>query len=185
MKSLLSVLALILFLVVPAVAQDSTNVDSPPSKPKPDMGQRIYYGGNMGITVGSYTRIGVYPLIGYKITPKLSGGVKIAYEYIRDNRYSSTYQTSNYGGSIFARYRVIPQLYAHVEYAQLNYELYNALGESNREWVPFLLVGGGYSQPIGPRTWLNIEVLFDVLQNERSPYRAWDPVISVGIGVGF
>jgi len=183
MKSLLLFFACILFLFIPVIAQDSTNADSPP--PKPDIGQRIYYGGNLGITVGSYTRIGVYPLIGYKITPKLSGGVKIAYEYIRDNRYSSTYQTSNYGGSVFARYRFIPQLYAHLEYAQINYELYNALGESNREWVPFLLVGGGYSQPIGPRTWLNIEVLFDVLQNERSPYRAWDPIVSVGVGVGF
>jgi hypothetical protein len=139
----------------------------------------------MGLTVGSYTRIGVYPLVGYKITPKLSAGVKVAYEYIRDNRYPETYQTSNYGGSIFSRYRIIPPIYVHVEYAQINYELYNALGESAREWIPFLLVGGGYSQRLSPNTWLNLQVLFDVLQDERSPYRTWDPIFSVGIGVGF
>ena len=87
----------------------------------------------MSLTVGSYTRIGLYPMIGYKITPKLSGGLKIGYEYVSDNRYSSNYKTSNYGGSIFARYRVIPRLYAHVEYEQINYELYNFDGTSNRE----------------------------------------------------
>lgn len=185
MKSLLVILACFLLLGGPALAQDSTRVDTPSSKPKPDMGQRIYYGGNMGLTVGSYTRIGVYPLVAYKLTPKLSLGVKFAYEYIRDNRYSSTYQTSNYGASIFTRYRIIPPVYVHVEYAQLNYELYNALGESQREWIPFLLVGGGYSQRLSPNTWLNLQVLFDVLQNEKSPYSKWNPIFSVGVGVGF
>ena len=185
MKSLFVLLAGILFLAVQAVAQDSTRVESPPPESKPDIGQRIYYGGNIGLTVGTYTRIGIYPMVAYKVTPKLSLGLQLAYEYIRDNRYASTYQTSNYGASVFARYRVIPPLYAHVEYAQLNYELYNALGESQREWVPFLLVGGGYSKRISPRTWLNVQVLFDVLQDDRSPYGAWAPIFSVGVGVGF
>ena len=139
----------------------------------------------MGLTVGDYTRIGIYPLVGYKLKPKLSVGVKIAYEYIRDNRYSSTYETSNYGYSVFSRYRIIPALYAHVEYARLNYELYNSLGESHREWIPFLLVGGGYSKRMGANAWLNLQVLFDVLQDDRSPYNTWDPIFSVGIGVGF
>ena len=185
MKPLLIFIVSSVLLIGHIQAQDSTTVDKPAPKPKEDIGQRIYYGGSMGLTVGSYTRIGIYPLIAYKLKPKLSVGFKFAYEYIRDNRYSSTYETSNYGGSIFARYRIIPKIYAHVEYAQLNYELYNAAGESQREWVPFLLVGGGYSQPIGARTWLNVEVLFDVLQNEKSPYGAWDPIFSVGVGVGF
>ena len=185
MKLFLSTLIFVAFLSLPVLAQDSTRTENPPPKPKQEMGQRIYYGGNIGLTVGAYTRIGIYPLLGYKITPKLSAGVKIAYEYIRDNRYNSTYQTSNYGGSLFTRYRIIPPLYVHIEYAQLNYELYNALGESDREWIPFLLVGGGYSQRLSSNTWLNAQVLFDVLQDERSPYRNWDPIFSVGIGVGF
>jgi hypothetical protein len=185
MKSLLSMLALVLIFSLPGIAQDSTRTETSPPAPKQTKEQKIYYGGNMGLTVGTYTRIGVYPLIAYKITPKLSVGLKFAYEYIRDNRYDGTYQTSNYGASIFSRYRIIPPIYVHVEYAQLNYELYNAIGESNREWVPFLLVGGGYSQRLSPNTWLNIEVLFDVLQDERSPYTAWNPIFSVGVGVGF
>lgn len=146
---------------------------------------KIYYGGNIGLSFGSYTMIAIRPLVGYKVSPKLSVGLKISYEYISDNRYSTNYTTSNYGGSIFARYRFIPQLYAHVEYAYMNYELYNILGESQREWVPFLFVGAGYSQNLGGNTWLNIQILFDVLQSDKSPYNNWEPFYSVGVGVGF
>ena len=172
-------------MTLPILAQDSTRTETPPPKPKQEKGQKIYFGGNLGLTVGNYTRIGIYPLVGYKLTPKLSAGVKFAYEYIRDNRYSSSYETSNYGASIFARYRLIPALYVHVEFAEMNYELYNSLGESNREWIPFILVGGGYSKKLSQRTWLNAQVLFDVLQDERSPYSSWNPIFSIGIGVGF
>ena len=147
--------------------------------------KRVYFGGYMSLTVGSYTRIGVYPLLGYKFTPKLSGGLKIGYEYVQDKRYASTYTSSNYGGSIFARYRLIPRLYFHVEYEYFSYELYNFDGTSNREWVPFLYLGGGYSQPIGKNVWLNAQVLFDVLQDERSPYSNWAPIFSVGVAAGF
>ena len=67
----------------------------------------------------------------------------------------------------------------------MNYELYNVYGQSDRVWVPFLFIGGGYSQSIGKRAWLNFQVLFDVLQNSRSPYSDWSPFISIGIGKGF
>ena len=129
--------------------------------------------------------IGIYPMVGYKLTPKLSAGVKVAYEYISDKRYASTYTTSNYGASLFARYRVIQPAYLHIEYAALNYELYNPLGESSREWVPFLFAGAGYSQRLGGNAWLNVQILFDVLQSSKSPYNDWEPFYSVGIGVGF
>ena len=175
--------------------QDTTQVSTqqeqtpppqkPPKKQQPPLYKRVYVGGYATLTVGSYTRIGLYPLIGYKIKPKLSAGLKFGYEYVSDRRWSTNYQTSNYGGSVFARYRVIPRLYAHVEYEMINYELYNFDGTSNREWVPFFYVGGGYSQPIGRHVWLTAQVLFDVLQDERSPYNRWDPVFSVGVAAGF
>ena len=175
----------LIFVLQYGKAQDTTQVASANTEQKKPLSEKIYYGGNIGLSFGTYTMIGIYPMIGYKITPKLSAGVKIAYEYIQDKRFATTYSTSNYGASVFTRYRVIPQLYLHAEFAGLNYEIYNALGVSNREWIPFLLVGAGYSQPLGNRTWLNVQVLFDVLQNEKSPYNNWEPFYSVGIGVGF
>jgi len=46
-------------------------------------------------------------------------------------------------------------------------------------------LGGGYSLPLGGRTSLNAQILFDVLQDDRSPYRNWEPFYSVGLSVGF
>jgi hypothetical protein len=153
---------------------------------------RWYYGGNIGFSFwNDYFYLGVYPLVGYKVTPKLSLGAKVGYAYISDDRYEPlpALNTSNYGGSIFARYRLIPQLYFHTEYATWSYEnvvnLTNAGYDTEREWVPYLFLGGGFSQQLGPNTWAFVEVLFDVLQDENSPYEEWEPFISFGVGVGF
>jgi len=146
---------------------------------------KIYYGGYINLSFGKYTVIGAEPMIGYKITPKFSAGVKLRYDYIKDKRYSTTYTTSNYGGSLFTRYRIIPALYLHAEYAYYNYELFYSNETSERKWVPFLFLGAGYSQRLGGNAWLNLQILFDVLQNSHSPYNNWEPFYSVGVGVGF
>ena len=158
--------------------------DPPPAKK--DSGEsRIYYGASLGFSFGDYTRISIAPLLGYRLTRAWSIGGKAAYEYIKDDRYEDEYTAHNYGGSAFARFRPIPKLYLHGEYAYMSYELYTSAGTSEREWVPFLLLGGGYVQPISPRTAFYIEVLVDVLQDDKSPYEDWRPWISVGVSAGF
>jgi hypothetical protein len=172
-------------LAAPVEANQSVSQDTQVQQQRPPLKNKLYFGGYINLSFGNYTVIGAEPLVGYKITPKLSAGVKLRYDYIKDKRYSTTYNTSNYGGSIFARYRIIPALYLHAEYAAYNYELYYASEESERKWIPFLFLGAGYSQRLGGNTWLNIQILFDVLHNSNSPYNRWEPFYSVGIGVGF
>ena len=157
---------------------------APPVKAKPNNQQKIFYGGNLGASFGNYTMVGIYPLVGYNLTPKFSVGVKFLYQYISDKRYEETYTSSNYGGSLFARFRIIPQIYLHAEYAQMSYELYNGLGESSRTSIPFVFLGAGYRQSLGGAVWLNAQVLFDVLQDSNSPYGSWEPFFSLGFGVG-
>jgi hypothetical protein len=48
-----------------------------------------------------------------------------------------------------------------------------------------LFVGGGYSKEISPRTWAYAEVLFDVLNDPYSPYDPGEPVVNIGVSVGF
>ncbi len=146
---------------------------------------KMYFGGYANMSFGSYTVIGVQPLVGYKLTPKFSVGAKISYEYIKDKRYIEDYTTSNYGASVFSRLRILPTLYAHVEFSSMSYDLFNSEGESNRKWVPFLYVGGGYSQRITKNSYLNAQILFDVINDENSPYKEWEPFYSIGVGVGF
>jgi hypothetical protein len=150
--------------------------------PKKGFTQNFYFGGNFNFTIGNYTSIGVWPLIGYKATPKLSFGLQPGYEYLKYDRVGGgSFETSNYGIRTFTRYRIIPEAYAHVEYAAINYESW----DNERIWVPFLFVGGGYTQQIGGNTFAYVQLLFDVINNENSPYRSGEPFWSIGIIAGF
>ncbi len=184
---------------VPAAAEKGDEVSHPPlaeettspnkktsaSKPKKNIRSNLFYGGAINLSFGSYMVIGIEPMVGYKLTPKLSTGAKIRYNYIEDDRSAKSYTTSTYGGSLFGRYLLTPKYYAHVEAASDNYEFFFLNGSSERDWVPFLFMGGGIIQPLSERTWLNFEILFDVLQDDKSPYDDWEPFFSIGIGAGF
>jgi hypothetical protein len=153
---------------------------------KPPMVNRFYYGGYLNLTFGSYTALGIEPLVAYKINPRLSFGTILTYEYVSDKTHPGyTYSASNYGASLFSRFRVIPQIYLHTEFSEMYYESYKTGGYRSRYMVPFLFVGGGYSQQLSENTWFNTQILFDVIQNENSPYKNWVPFYSIGFGVGF
>ena len=185
--SLISILLLSFSAV--AFAQDATQPAPPPQKKQ--AATKVYYGGEIGVSFGDYFSLSLRPLVGYSVTPKFSMGLKVMYQYVNDSRYSEDLTSHNYGGSIFSRYRFIPQIYAHAEYAFLNYErhTYYALPlpggvRSERTNVPFLLLGAGFLQPIGGNAALNLEVLFDVIQDDASPYAKGEPFISIGVWVG-
>jgi hypothetical protein len=90
-----------------------------------------------------------------------------------------------YGGSIFARYLLTENLFAHVEQEFLNTEVYDIFGNySGRRTIPSLLIGGGYRMPMGANASFNILALFEVLNDRDSPYQSI-PIIRIGFGVGF
>lgn len=188
MKNLILLFLLVAFSFT--IAQhDSTATTTQHYVKKAPPSEKIYYGGGVGFNFwGDYFRIAVEPMVGYKVTPKLSAGVKLMYEYIK---YSTASETTynNFGGSVFSRYRVIPQFFLHAEFAYYSYKystkVLNTTIDSEREWVPFLLLGAGYSQQIGPNIVAYAQALWDVIQDEKSPYNASEPWISVGISVGF
>ncbi len=184
----LPILFLMLLFSFATIAQetDTTAVQQDETKaPKPGLDKsRIYYGGYVTLNFGSgYNVIGAQPMIAYKLTPKLSTGVQVSYEHVNYKDYSE-YSGSNYGASIFSRYRVTPRFYAHAEFELMSYK-WNYSDGDTRKTVPMLLLGGGLSQPISRNTWLNAQVLFDVLNNENSPYKNWEPYFSLGVGIGF
>ncbi len=171
--------------------EENSNAVYNPFKPNPQQ-SKWYYGGNVGFSFwNNYFYLSVQPLVGYKVTPKFSVGGKLAYSYISDKRIDPTFNSHNYGGSIFTRYRVIPQIYLHGEFVYASFDqisgfdLQNNKWISERVWVPFLLLGGGFAQMISPNVWAFVEVLFDVLNDSNSPYKEWDPFVSFGVGVGF
>ena len=60
-------------------------------EPKPSFKEKLYFGGYANFSFGKYTVIGIEPMVGYKLTKKLSLGVKIRYDYVSDKRYSEDY----------------------------------------------------------------------------------------------
>lgn len=181
----LSAASLIALMIVSFSAHaqepDSSAQKQPPEAKGPS---KVFYGGTLGLSFGDYFRISIQPMVGYALTEQVSGGVKVCYEYVSDSRYTPTVTSSNYGGSVFGRFRFIPQAYAHAEFAYMSYEYRVSGTQSERFWVPFVLLGGGYIQQISPSTSLFVEVLFDVVQDSKSPYAKGAPWVSAGVMVG-
>jgi hypothetical protein len=172
--------------------QGQTQTQAPVQEPKEaqqkqsqSKNDKVYYGGYANFAFGSYSIIGIKPMIAYKLLPKLSIGGKLSYEYFKNSNYSPTKEGSNYGIGAFSRLRIARRFYAHVEFSEMNYKIHHSLEESKRQWISFLYVGGGFSQPITKNTSINAEVLWDVLQDNDSPYKTVEPLFSVGIAIGF
>ncbi len=149
-----------------AVAQDSTvYVES--QKVKKDtrpLKDRLWFGGGLGLNFGNVTSIQIEPLVGYKVDKKgkLSVGTGFTYWYLSDNRFTPKLVQNAYGYRLFSRYRFIPQAFAHVEHLNLNAERFiGTNGNVQRIWVPHLLVGGGYAQPISGSSVFTLQVLWE------------------------
>jgi hypothetical protein len=113
------------------------------------------------------------------------------------------YSASVYGGRIFFRYYLrslfdnfLGNVFAHTEYEYLyytrpvkqdlhgnitdGYSLYSQ-GKEVME-INSIFVGGGYSQPVGGKAFIDIMILFNLNDSYNSPYS--NPVFRIGFGVG-
>ncbi|MEO5584663.1 MAG: hypothetical protein ABIQ75_04325 [Flavobacteriales bacterium] len=171
-----------------AQAQDSTAYVSEKPQKKPFiLKDRLWFGGGIGLSFGTVTAIQLDPIVGvYLDRPrKLSLGSGPSYTYYRDNRFAPPLELSLYGYRVFTRYRVIPQAYLHAEFLNMSTVFYNFENRLVRGWVPHLLLGAGYVQPLGARTSFYLQVLFEVLQDPHSIYYGQGPILSGGVGFGF
>ena len=167
----------------PAQAQEPP--PSPPAERKKSMWEKIYIGGNFGLQFGSTTVVNVSPQIGYRVTERFIPGIGVTYIYYnyRNPYTNSRYESSIYGGSIFAKYFFTPNFFGHAEYEELNLDGYDIyLNTYSRLWVPSLFIGGGYNYPLGRRGFVQLLALFEVLQDRNSPYYRNNPIIRIGFG---
>lgn len=131
---------------------------------------RLYTGGNIGLSFGTFTYVDVSPILGYRITRDFSAGIGLKYVYLAFNGTPRS-TLSMYGGSVFARYLFLQNFLAHTELETVNLPVQSAFtGEVKREWVPVGLIGGGYRQSIGGSSYIQFMLLYDVIGDPRSPY---------------
>jgi hypothetical protein len=142
-----------------------------PRQEIPPLRERIFFGGSFGMQFGTLTNIQVAPVMGLWVLPRLSiaAGPNFTYYKYYDD------ETTMYGGKFYTQFvllqdlnNVIPVglhmgIFLHLEDEILNLE--SAYWQtppysSERFTVNTLLFGGGISQQLGRRSFMNFMVLW-------------------------
>jgi len=155
---------------------------------------RLFFGGNFGLSFGTYTFINVTPQVGYHLSNYFAVGTGINFIYSSTKYYAGTpgEYKSEYGAvglNIFGRFYPIQYIMLHAQ-PELNYvwgkQTYSDGDPSTKlpnRFVPSLLLGGGVIIPAG-RGALVASLLYDVIQDYESPYYGF-PVFGLGFNIGF
>ncbi|HMQ01000.1 MAG TPA: hypothetical protein PKC24_14565 [Cyclobacteriaceae bacterium] len=138
--------------------------------------ERMYFGGGMGLNTGvdafgnRFFYVGLNPIVGYMINSQLSVGTGVLWQHLS---YTDLEITINqYGVTPFARYN-FGQMFAYGEYMYISTPTF--LNVNNRRNFDRLLLGLGYTQPLGKRGAINGMALYDVIYNpaERAFTSPW------------
>ncbi len=148
------------------------------AKAKQSFADKLFFGGGLGLQFGDVTAIDVSPIVGYRITPKLHAGVGLSYSYY--NYSNLGVSASNYSASVFTRFFLLDNIFAHGEVEALNAKVFTSFNpeKSYRKWIDSYLVGAGYFQRIGEKSGMYIMVLWNLNENEFTPYK--NPVVRIG-----
>jgi len=142
---------------------------------------RIFTGGDVRVDIGNVeTVIELSPIVGYRFTEKLRAGVGLTYIYYENKNFN--FSSNVYGGRLFGQYNIWENLFAHTELELLNLGRYDLAGNSDRIFVPGVLVGGGYQQSLGGNSGASVMILYNITQSPYTPYP--NPVIRIGFNIG-
>jgi len=145
--------------------------------------EKLFFGGNFGLTFGNFTLINVSPQIGYRFTDHVAAGVGLNLQYISiKEKYTNgdLYRKSTQGVTglnVFGRLYPIKQFMIQVQ-PEMNYvfgkEFYYDTNprqeyKLDAQIVPSLLLGGGLVIPSGRGAFIT-SVFYDVLQDPNTPY---------------
>jgi len=138
---------------------------------------KLFVGGNFGAGFGNVmTSVNVSPQIGYRFSRHFAAGAGVNFQY---NSYKYAGYKEVYG---FSGLNVFGRVYP------IDYILLQAQPELNYSWgkfkpndgspsykfpgkfVPSLLLGGGAAIPTGGNGAFLITIMYDVIQDARSPY---------------
>lgn len=149
--------------------------------------KKLRIGGSFGLQFGNYTYINLSPTLGYlfwKDRLELGAGPIFIYQSVR---YSNSYRQSYlfYGADIYARGYIWKGLFLQAQYDLINKEAYYQNGRIN---VSHLLLGGGYSTPIGDIGSFYASMMYNVLNNKESVYQGtfgkFPLIMNIGFGFG-
>lgn len=149
----------------------------------PKFKERLCFGIEGMATFGYQTTIMAAPMIGVEVFKNLTLGVGTRYMWFRSRAWNEGYHY--FGVDAIARYEIGDIIILHAEFEKLNLEYYDALAQQNRRrWIDVAMVGIGYKQMIGPRSFGYFSLLYDLVNDYRSPYQIL-PNLPITFRTGF
>lgn len=144
---------------------------------------QLKYGGSFGAYFGQTSYVELAPKVGYKVTDKLFAGVGFNYIYFSTKYYGQRFVSHIYGPSFFAQYVIYNGLFAYGEFNAYNIALQNPFTYAQeRTWIGSAPVGLGFYSG-GQLGGVYLAVLYDLINNENSPY--YNPNMPIILRVGF
>ncbi len=160
---------------------------------------KLVLGGGLNAAYGGgYAVAGISPLVGYQFFNHFSAGVGLGYLYsqqpdgIFSNAYTTYYDREHIiYPNLWARYIVFRGLYVTssfeydiIKLSQPNVDFYgNMVTDKLNVNAECLLLGLGVKQPLSGRVSFFVEGMYDVLQQQYSPYYR-QPVFRAGVCAG-
>lgn len=156
---------------------------------------RWFTGGSMGMYFGDLNYLHLSPLLGYRLSDLFSAGMQLNAQY-QWNHYRNAandgVEKESYGvlgGGVFLRGYPLDAFFlqGQPEYNRVFGRRHYADGSPPQRfgrWVPSFLAGAGIAMSAGQGSAVTLMVMYDVLQDEDSPYGP-HPVFRGGVNIGF
>jgi hypothetical protein len=168
---------------IACMAMSSSNAQEETPEEKGFKKENLFTGGSISLGFSNNTfQVGASPFFGYSIAPWVDAGITVNYNYVS---YKSIYlnsddklRRSTYGGGLFTRIYPVNFIFIQGQFEH-NFITEKYLPdnggptEKNKVEANSLLLGAGYASgryPGSGRPFFYLSILFDVLDNEYSPY---------------
>jgi len=146
--------------------------------------QKIFFGGGVGASFGDVDYVELSPMVGYRLTPRVTTGIGLFYRWKNDDRFGYSVDTNDWGGSLFGQLRLFRGIFAHAEYEYIDYEYQTLAGTESRSDTN-TLAGLGWNR--GGRAGVYALALYNFSYDDNDPTEAYDSpwVYRVGVSFGF
>jgi hypothetical protein len=149
-------------------------------EPQEDWKKSLVWGGNFQAWFGSNTYIFISPNVGYPVRKNVLLGLGIVYNY--SNYYG--YSQSIYGGQSYVRYTIRNSYFIQATFDRLLQPNYISIEPNDNIWVNYLMVGGGFRQPISQKAAFTTSLMYYVNPSPLSIYPS-RLIIQFGMSASF
>jgi hypothetical protein len=120
-------------------------------------------------TIGGTFGIGLK--YGLNIGESLIVGPSARFQRSWSNNVGTKFGYNIYGGGVFLHARYQNVVYGGIEFEMLKSPINYVVVNPNRNWVPTLFIGGGFSREYNEAIRINVGIYYDLINHVNSPFR--------------